>query len=105
NACQALQLDYGLSQFLFIGKKMESQRARHTEAAIIGGAAAKADDDFIRAAFGRIQNYFADAEGGRANRIAFSFGKPSYPSGFTHLHHRKFFLLDPPVARGDLPAE
>ena len=51
----------------------KAQRARHAGAAIVCGAAAKADDDFLSAPFHRIQHHLTDAERGCTNRIAFAF--------------------------------
>ena len=53
----------------------------------------------------RIQNHFAHTERSRTNWIAFTFGKSPHASGFAHLHYRKFFLVDPSVARVDLATE
>src|SRR5439155_2752517 len=92
---QVLQVGYGSGQLLFIRKKPVSQTPSHTKAAVVSSAAAKANDDFVRAAPGRIQNHFANAEGGRANWIAFSFGKPPHAGSLAHLHHREFLSVDP----------
>src|SRR5215472_10773634 len=83
----------------------KSQRARHTETAIVCRAATQTHNDFVRTAFGRIQNHLAHTERSRTNGITFTFRKPAHTSGFAHLHYRKFFLVDPSVARVDLSAE
>src|SRR5437660_11299068 len=81
------------------------QSARHAKTAIVRRAAPQPDDDFVRTAFGRIQNHFAHTERSRTNWIAFTFGKSPHASGFAHLHYRKFFLFDPSVPRVDLATE
>src|SRR5205807_1896641 len=81
------------------------QSARHAKTAIVRRAAPQPDDDFVRTAFGRIQNHFAHTERSRTNWIAFSFGKPPHASGFAHLHYCEFFLIDPSVVRLDFAAE
>src|SRR5207248_11543360 len=84
--------------------KSQSQSPRHAETAIVCRAATQTDNDFFRIALARIQNHFAHAERSRTNWIAFTFGKSPHASGFAHLHYRKFFLVDPSVARVDLAA-
>src|SRR6478672_1139053 len=87
------------------GKKSIAKCTRHTKATIVGRAATQTDNDFVRTAFGGIQNHFAHSECSRANWIAFTSGNAPHASGFAHLHHRKVFLVDPSVARVDLPTE
>ena len=83
----------------------KAQRARHAGAAVVCGAAAEADDDFLRAALHRIRNHLADAERGGANRISFVFREATHAGGLAHFHHRKFFMFDPAVTRIDLAAQ
>src|SRR5437016_8862388 len=81
------------------------QSARHAKTAIVRRAAPQPDDDFVRTAFGRIQNHFAHTERSRTNWIAFIFGKSPDASGLAHLHYREFFLVEPSIARVDLATE
>ncbi len=53
----------------------------------------------------RVQNHFADAECGRQERIAFTFGKSSHSCGFAHFHYGKLSVGDPGVTRVDLTPE
>ena len=77
----------------------------HAGAAIVGRATAKSDNDLACAAVSGGQNHFANAKGGRANRISFACGQSPHAGGFAHLHHRKFFSVDPSIFCADLAVE
>ena len=52
-----------------------------------------------------VENHFADAKGGRQERIAFTLGKSSHTGRLAHFHHSKVSIGDPSVTRVDLSAQ
>jgi hypothetical protein len=90
---------------LALAEKSKPKGARHSKPAVVCRAAAEADNDFARAVLRRIQNHLANAECVRAERIAFTFGKPSHTGGFAHFHYGNVSVFDPSVTRVDLASE
>src|SRR6266498_4109600 len=86
-------------------EKSKTQSARHSKATVACSTAAKANNDSVRAAIRCIQNHFADAECGRANRIAFVLGDAAHACGFAHFHYGEFFVAIPSVTRVDFATE
>src|SRR5260370_9327697 len=90
---------------MLVLEESKTQCARHPEAAVVGCATTKTDDDFSRTRPRCIQNHFADTKCVRATRISFVFGEPSHPGAFAPFHHGYLFVSDPGVTRVDLTAQ
>ena len=82
-----------------------AERLQHPGAAVVGGAAADADDEPARAVVEGGPDELADAEGGGQKRIAQGRRNELEPRGRRHFDHRDAALAGDAVERLDLVAE
>ena len=74
-------------------EKLISQRGEHAESAIVGGAAADANQETPAALADGVKDQFSDTVGGSAEWIAFRSSQERKSGGSSHLDHRKRFAL------------
>ena len=78
-------------QFVPVGvQKPDAQGGGHPRAAVVGGAAAQADDEAGKAPFQRLPQQFAGAVGGGGQRVAAALGDEGQPGGTGHFDNRRF---------------
>src|SRR5437588_5828056 len=78
---------------------------RHAESAVVGRAAAQANNDLLRISLGGIQNHLPNPESARKIDIVLIRPQSPHTGRFTHFHHSELLILDPAVTRFDFAAE
>src|SRR4051812_25017968 len=73
----------------------ETERARHPETAIVGGASAETNDNLDRSAGGRVPQHFADSRSRGAHRVSFARRELTQPGDRTHFHDGQARLGQP----------
>ena len=81
------------------------QRREHAEAAVVGGAAADADEKRPAAAVPGVENHLAQTVGGGTPRVAPVLGHQRKPGGRGHLDDCQMLLGQDAVARRDRRAQ